>query len=80
MALTLVPPAEPPEPTGRDAVAKRLIAKTPAYLLTCKRCAGMEFLETVTGVQRTAAGRTKGGTKSLICLHCFKRGERVEAT
>jgi hypothetical protein len=80
VALTLVPPAEPPEPTGRDAIAKRLIAKTPSHLLTCKRCASLEFIETVTGVEVTADGKRRRGTKSLICLHCFRRGERVEAT
>lgn len=79
MALTLVPPADPPAPTEREQIAKRVAAKTPAYLLKCPRCAGMEFIETVVGVQITQDGKHRGGAKTKLCLTCLMQGQRVEA-
>lgn len=78
MALTLVPPADAPEPTPRSEAAKRIAAKTPAYLLKCHRCAGMEMIETVTGVEVTKDGKHRRGTKSKLCLSCLMRGQRIE--
>lgn len=62
----------------REQVAKRIADSTPAYLLKCPRCAGMELIETITGVEVTKSGGHRRGTKSKICLSCFVRGERVE--
>lgn len=78
MVLKLVPPAEPPEETPRRRIARTLAEKTPSYLLKCPRCAGMELVETVTGVQIMRDGKRKGGTKVRLCLSCLMRGERIE--
>lgn len=77
MALTLVPPAEPPEPSPRERVGKRIAAKTPAYLLKCPRCAGMELVETVIGVE-VRGGKHTRGTKTKVCLACLMAGQRIE--
>lgn len=78
MALKLVPPADPPEPSKRSRVAKALADRTPAYLLKCPRCAGMELIETVTGVEVTRDGKHRRGTKTKICAACLIAGQRVE--
>lgn len=78
MALKLVPPAPEPEPTPRQKIARRLAASTPSHLLKCPRCAGMELIETVTGVEVTKDGKHRRGTKSKVCLSCLMRGTRVE--
>lgn len=78
MALKLVPPAEPAAETPRSKIARGLAAKTPAYLLKCPRCAGMELVETVTGVEVTKAGTHRRGTKVKLCLSCLMQGQRVE--
>ncbi|RZL39238.1 MAG: hypothetical protein EOP35_04165 [Rubrivivax sp.] len=78
MVLKLVPPADPPAPSVREAIGKRIAAETPAYLLKCPRCAGMELIETVTGVEVTKSGGHRRGTKTKICLSCFMQGQRIE--
>lgn len=77
MALKLIPPT-PPEPSLREQIGKRLAAKTSAYLLKCPRCAGMELIETVTGVEVTKDGKHRRGTKTKICAACLMAGQRVE--
>ncbi|RZJ12063.1 MAG: hypothetical protein EOP39_04555 [Rubrivivax sp.] len=77
MVLKLVPPAEP-APTLREQIGKRLADKTPAYLLKCPRCAGLEMIETVTGVEVTRDGKHRRGTKTKICAACFMQGQRIE--
>lgn len=77
MVLKLVPPAAQPEPSPREQVAKRIAAKTPGYLLKCPRCAGMELIETITGVE-VRDGKHCRGTKVKLCLSCFMQGQRVE--
>ncbi|CFN69610.1 hypothetical protein L550_0475 [Bordetella pertussis H973] len=45
-------------------------------MIQCPRCGGREVIETRIGVFETA--RTwSGGTKVLLCVLCFMRGERV---
>lgn len=78
MALKLVPPAEPPEESPRRKVARGLAAKSPAYMLICRRCSGAEFIETVTGVE-VKGGKHRLGTKTKLCLACLMKGQRVEA-
>jgi len=78
VVLKLVPPADKPEPAPRERISRGLAAKTPAYLLKCPRCAGMELIETVTGVEVTKSGGHRRGTKTKLCLSCFMRGERIE--
>lgn len=77
MVLKLVPPAAP-VPSEREEIGRRLAEKTPAYLLKCPRCAGMELIETVTGVEVTKAGKTRRGTKTKVCLACLMVGQRIE--
>lgn|GEM_PF-5375511 len=77
MALKLVPPADPPALSPREEIGKRIAAKTPAYLLKCPRCAGMELVETVTGVE-VRGGKHTRGTKVKLCLSCLMQGQRIE--
>lgn len=77
MALHIVPPALPPEETPARKARKRVAASPkPASMLQCHRCGCREMIQTLTGVMYQA-GRSKGGTKSLICADCHRRGERV---
>ena len=78
MNLHLVPPEPKPEKTKRQKVLDRVAAAAPEHLAKCVRCGSMEFIETRIGVEMVN-GQPKGGTKALICLHCFMRGERVVA-
>lgn len=78
MALKLVPPAEPPEESPRRRTARTLAEKTPAYLLKCPRCAGLELIETVIGVEVTKDGKHRRGTKTKVCLACMLLGQRIE--
>lgn len=71
MPLHVVPPAPAPEDRR-----KRLRATKPAELLQCRRCGGREVLETRVGVLYVG-GKTKGGTKALVCAECHRKGERV---
>lgn len=47
----------------------------PAILLQC-RCGSREFIETKAGVE-FVNGKTRGGTKMLLCMHCLMKGDRV---
>lgn len=48
----------------------------PAGMIRCHKCGGGEVLETRSNVV-FEGGKTKRGTKILICAMCFMRGERV---
>ncbi len=50
-------------------------APKPAALMQC-RCGCREFIETRTGVEYVN-GKTRGGTKTLICAQCLLKGDRV---
>lgn len=79
MALKLVPDAPKPERTDKQKVLDRVAAAAPAHLLKCPRCGCMEFIETRVGVEKSATGKPKGGTKALLCLLCLlMRQQRVE--
>ncbi|HWH72859.1 MAG TPA: hypothetical protein VNV16_01160 [Methylibium sp.] len=70
-------PGTPAQATPAEQVRKRVRAMPkPAEMLQCKRCGGREVIETKVGVL-WQAGKTKGGTKQLICASCLIRGERV---
>lgn len=45
-------------------------------MLQCRRCGGREVIETKVGVL-WQAGKTKGGTKQILCATCAMKGERV---
>ena len=76
MTLHLLPkPAKPPR-TKREQVQDRLAEMVPTWMLKCPRCGSLELVETRTGVI-SKNGRPSGGTKTLLCLHCMVRGERV---
>lgn len=66
--------AAPDSPAER--VRKRLRKTAAASLLQCHRCAGREVIETKIGVEYVA-GRTRGGTKQILCATCWRKGERV---
>lgn len=67
----------PAPDTPAERIRKRIRAlPKPAEMLQCHRCGGREVIETKTGVT-LQGGRTKGGTKTLICAGCLGRGERV---
>lgn len=57
--------------TRRDPIDPK-----PAAMLQCARCGGREVIETRVGVMYVA-GRARGGTKSLLCADCHRKGERV---
>jgi hypothetical protein len=73
MPLHVVKPTPKPE---ESPVRKRLRATKPAEMLQCRRCGGREVIETRIGVE-FVGGKTRGGTKALICAECQRRGERV---
>jgi hypothetical protein len=70
--LRVVPPT--PAPAG-EKVRQRIKSATPACIVEC-RCGSREVIEVRTGVLYVA-GKTKGGTKQLLCAACFRKGERV---
>lgn len=77
--LHVVPDAPAPDSPAK-AVRKRLQAHDkPAAMLSCPRCSGRSFVETVTGALKRG-GRVSGGTKALVCVMCLLNGERVVAT
>lgn len=70
--LHLVPPTPIPEkPKTRTARASK-----PADMIQCPRCHGREVVETILGAM-LVAGKLKGGTRTLICVGCLLKGERV---
>lgn len=72
----IIPGTKPPD-TPKERVRKRLrAAPRPANVIACPRCSGIETIETRIGVTRKN-GKTRGGTKVLICANCLRNGERV---
>lgn len=45
-------------------------------MIQCRRCGGREVIETRIGVE-SVGGKTRGGTKVLICAVCMLKGERI---
>ncbi|HEY4083442.1 MAG TPA: hypothetical protein VGM81_22355 [Burkholderiaceae bacterium] len=76
MALHLVPKVPKPARSKRQEVLDGLAELIPATILKCPRCGSLELIETRIGVQ-SHDGKTSGGTKALICLHCMIKGERI---
>lgn len=75
-ALHVIPGTAPAD-TPAERVRQRIKAMPkPSILLQCRRCGGREFLETKVGVE-FVEGRTRGGTKTLLCALCLLKGERV---
>lgn len=72
--LKLVPKAPVPEKERVRQRVKRM--PKPATMLQCGRCGGREVIEVKSGVL-LQDGKTKGGTKQLLCAHCLVKGERV---
>lgn len=63
--------------TPAEEVRKRVRATDkPATMLQCHRCGGREVIETKIGVMMKN-GKPTGGTKTLICVVCLLKGERV---
>ena len=63
--------------TPAEQVRKRVRAMPkPATMIQCHRCGGREVIETKTGML-LKDGKPTGGTKSLLCVGCLLRGERV---
>lgn len=75
MKLHVVPGTPAPD-TPAERVRKRVRATKPAEMLQCHRCGGREVIETKVGVL-WQAGKTKGGTRQLLCAMCLAKGERV---
>lgn len=73
--LHIVPLAPAPD-TPAEQVRRRVRAMRPAHVISCHRCGGIEVIETKLGVQMQG-GKTKGGTKQLVCACCWLKGERV---
>ena len=70
-------PGTPALDTPAEQVRKRVRAMPkPATMIQCHRCGGREVIETKIGVL-LQAGKTKGGTKQLLCACCLLKGERV---
>ena len=63
--------------TPAEQVRKRVRAMPkPATMVQCHRCGGREVIETKIGVLMKN-GKPTGGTKTLICVCCLLKGERV---
>jgi hypothetical protein len=77
MAKFTVIDGTPPPDTPKQRVVDRIKKHPkPASMLQCRRCGGREVLELKAGVLYQD-GKTKGGTKQIVCAHCFMKGERV---
>lgn len=72
MLNIVAPIPKPDEPVNNRA--KR--ASKPADMIQCPRWGGREVVETVLGAI-LVAGKLKGGTRTLICVGCLLKGERV---
>lgn len=71
--LRIVPAAPVP---AKERVRQRIKAMDkPAAMLEC-RCGSRELIEVRTGVL-LQAGKTKGGTRQLLCAACLVKGDRV---
>jgi hypothetical protein len=66
----------PPPETPAHKVRERVKTAKPPSMLQCRRCGGREVIEAKTGVLYSG-GRTKGGVKTLLCVLCLTKGERV---
>ena len=67
----------PAPDTPAEQVRKRVRAMPkPATMVQCHRCGGREVIETKIGVLMKN-GKPTGGTKTLICVVCLLKGERV---
>lgn len=77
MAKFTVIDGSPPPDTPQQRVRERIKrAPKPASMIQCHRCGCREVLELKTGMLYQE-GRTKGGTKAIVCAACFMKGERV---
>lgn len=66
----------PPPDTAKQRVIDRVKKGRPAYQVSCHRCGCIEVIETKLGMI-VKNGKASGGTKQLLCAHCFMKGERV---
>ena len=66
-------PADTPAQRVRDRV--KAMPK-PSVMIQCRRCGGREVIETRIGVE-SIGGKTRGGTKALICAACLMQGQRI---
>ena len=74
--LHVIPGSQAPD-TPAEQVRKRIRAlPKPPEMVQCHRCGGREVIEAKIGMLRQN-GKTKGGTKTLLCACCLLRGERV---
>lgn len=71
--ITGTPPPDTPKQRVIDRLKKR--AK-PANMIQCPRCGGREVLVTLLGAM-LKDGKLVGGTKQIVCGHCYMNGERV---
>lgn len=77
MTSLIVIDGTPPPDSPKQRAADRVKAMPkPASMLQCHRCGCREVLELKTGVLYHG-GKTKGGTKAIVCAACFMKGERV---
>lgn len=73
MALKLIPGTPPPD-TPKQRVINKI--KAPGVVLECPRCAGRDVLEITNGAT-ISKRKLVGGTKMVVCAHCYMKGERV---
>lgn len=74
--LLLIQGTKAPD-TPTEEVRKRVRAMPkPATMVQCHRCGGREVIETKIGVLMKN-GKPSGGTKTMICVGCLLKGERV---
>ncbi|MBD1589780.1 hypothetical protein [Pseudomonas typographi] len=67
----------PAPDTPVEQVRKRVRAMPkPPAMIQCHRCGGREVIETKIGML-LKDGKPTGGTKTLLCVGCLLRGERV---
>lgn len=77
MSRFVVIEGTPPPDTPKQRVIDRIKrTQKPPSMLQCHRCGCREVLELKTGVLYQD-GKTKGGTKAIVCASCFMKGERV---
>lgn len=76
MALKLIHGTKPPDtPKQRVIDGIRRMPKPPT-VLQCPRCGGRDVLELRTGAM-VRNRKVVGGTKQVVCAHCYMKGERV---
>lgn len=74
--FTVIEGTPPPDTPQQRAVDRIKKTPRPASMIQCHRCGCREVLELKTGVLYQD-GKTKGGTKAIVCAACFMKGERV---